>query len=77
MANNETNSSVLAICTVGIGSDRYAGAVVKATKSLKTLEVEFATGSTTFRWSPSKGRYVSGCYRLTLGVAETYRDPCF
>lgn len=75
-------------CTVSIGSDRYAYTVVAVTAHTITVGKPMVDGSwsqsTTFRKSKrpadlAKGKPVwrSGSYRLSLGVADEYRDPSF
>lgn len=67
-------------CTVGIGSDRYAGKVAKVL-SPKRIEVNGPGGGfwslrDDGRWRPKGSGKRTGFF-LILGVAEDYRDPSF
>lgn len=64
--------------TIGIWSDRYAAKVVAATRCTVTVRTgtDGDGGRMTFRQTKRRG-WASGSYRLSVGVAEDYRDPSF
>lgn len=66
--------------TISIGSDSYEAKIVSATPSLHTIVAEY-TGAglegdrMTFRKTP-RG-YRNKHYRLSIGFAQSHRDPSF
>lgn len=80
--NNTENLTVGTLVTICIGSDRYAGKVVKSTR--RTCVVEYLYGgmkgdTRTFRLTTADAAYYT--YRvhhyLTLGEARQEMDPSF
>jgi hypothetical protein len=74
--------------TIGIGSDRYAARIVRATPSLRTLYVAYAdedladqdrnlNARTARAFRLTKRGYTDGSFRLGIGYAENYSDPHF
>jgi hypothetical protein len=62
------------LVSVRIGSDKYAGKVLKVTDS--TVTVAYGSGSHEMTFRPSKGSWrFSDDYRLVLGESETVLDP--
>lgn len=65
-------------CTIGIGSDSYAGKIVRVTPSLHTIEVEYVNGKRrSFRKSKGGGYWSGKYYHLTIGIAKTDLDLGF
>lgn len=77
-AYEDTKSLALMVglpCTVGIGSDRYAGKVVKTTA--KTITVEWNGDTSTFRLSKHGSWRSDRSLYLVVGYAKEYMDPSF
>lgn len=67
--------------TYSIGSDRYAGTVVGVFSNGREIWLEVdRLGVLKFTYRPTDGAYRERgqrCGRLSLGVAEDYRDPSY